>query len=377
MMMLGGESPIDACRLHTGRQSVVSRRVEVGLMVVGALSVELLLAGLAGGLLGAALGALPAFSLAGASIVVGEVVNIVAGDPSPATANTPAALDAVGLTGTVGFGPVLGPHVAFAGGAAAAAYVARDETADTTFRYHQAKQISKPLPGAPDVLLVGAAFGLVGVVLAQLTAAAGLPMDPIALAIVVSAFLHRLVLGYPLLGRVWDGFLDMTPYEEGEIHGAAGEMEANGSAGRQVVEPWQPDHYEWPTVAVLGAGVGLASGYIAQVTGSVFLAFGLTAASLAFYSLGHYSLPVTHHIALPASIVALAVPFADPIGLVVAALFGVIAALAGEFFERLFYARADTHLDPPAASIVLTSLLITLLVTAGLFDAGPVPYAVI
>lgn len=346
-------------------------------MVLSALTIELLLAGLAGGLLGAALGALPAFSLAGASIVVGESVNVVAGDPSPSTAATPAALDAVGLTGTVGFGPVIGPHVAFAGGVAAAAYVARDETADTTFRYHQAKQISKPLPSAPDVLLVGAAFGLVGVVIAQLTAAAGIPVDPVALAIVVSAFVHRIAFGYPLVGRIRGGFLDMTPYEEGKIHGAAGDTDAPGSAGRQVVEPWLPDHYEWPTVAVLGAGVGLASGYLAQVTGSVFLAFGLTAASLAFYSLGHYSLPVTHHMALPASIVALAVPFAAPVGLLVAAIFGVVAALAGEFFERLLYARADTHLDPPAASIVVTSLLITLLVTVGLLDAAPVPYAVI
>ena len=349
----------------------------VSLMVLSALSIELLLAGLAGGVIGAALGGLPAFSLAGASIIVGEAINVAAGDPSPTAAANPAALDAVGLTGTLGFGPVIGPHVAFAGGVAAAAYVARDETADTTFRYHQAKQISKPLPSAPDVLLVGAAFGLLGVLLAQLTAAGGIPVDPIALAIVISGFLHRIAFGYPVVGRIRDGFLDMTPYEEGVIHGAAGDTDAPGSAGRQVVEPWLPDHYEWPTVAVLGAGVGLASGYIAQVTGSVFLAFGLTAASLAFYSLGLYSLPITHHMALPASIVALAVPFGDPVGLVVAAIFGIVAALSGEFFERLLYARADTHLDPPAASLVLTSLLITLLVTVGLLNAAPVPYAVL
>jgi hypothetical protein len=52
------------------------------------------------------------------------------------------------------------------------------------------------------------------------------------------------------------------------------------------------------------------------------------------------------------------------------ALFGVFAALAGEASQRVFYAHGDTHLDPPAAAIVVWTLTIGLLVIAGLLNWG-------
>lgn len=356
-------------------------------MVFSLLSIELLLAGLAGGMLGAALGALPAFSLAGLVITVGEIARLPAGLTGEAEDTLlvtevfgvdPAAIEAVGLTGTVGFGALLGPHVAFAGGVAAAAYVSRGQTIDTGFRYHQAKKITRPLGSTPDVLLVGGAFGVLGVLIARIVAGLEIPVDPIFLAVVLSAVIHRLAFGYPVLGRIRSvegSILDMSGFEAGLYWGAEGYETAEGTAGRHVVEVWLPDHYEWDNVAVLGAAVGLASGYIALVSGSAFLAFGLAATALGFLCLGLYSMPIVYHMALPASIAALAVDTGEPVvALLVAAVFGVIAALAGELAQRVLYAHGDTHFDPPAVAIVLTSLLITGLVTAGVFEPEFVPY---
>lgn len=341
-------------------------------MPLGALSIELLLAGLAGGIVGAAIGGLPALSLAGFAILAGESIRLGGVELS---GTSPAALDAVGVTGVVGFGPVLGPHVAFAGGVAAAAYTGRTAMFDTGFRYHQAKQIAKPLGTRPDVLLVGGVFGVLGVLVAQLAAGASVPVDPVMLAVVVSAFAHRVAFGYPIVGSPRDGWLDMSPFERGERWER--QADAPGKRGRHVVEPWLPEHYEWQNVAVLGGGVGIGAGYIAVETGSVFLPFGIAAASLAFLALGLYDFPVTHHMALPAGIVAVAVD-ADPlVALVIAGVFGLLGGVLGEGAQRVLYAHADTHLDPPAVSIVLTSLLIAVLVSAGVLDAGPVPYPTI
>lgn len=347
-------------------------------MPVSELTVEILLAGLAGGMLGAAVGALPALSLAGFVLVVGEMAGVAdLFDIDEVFGVSPAAVDAVGLGGALGLGPVLGPHVAFAGGVAAAAFLGRRETFDTTFRYHQAKNVSRPLGSDPATLLVGGAFGLLGVVLARLVAGLGVPVDPVFLAVVASAFLARLAFGYPLLGRIRevDSPLDMSPHARGDRWGEDSFETEQGTEGRQVVEVWLPDHYDPANVAVLGLAVGLFSGYVALVSNSAFLAFGIALFSLAFLATGLYSLPVTHHMALPAGIAAVAASEFDPVvALVAAGVFGVLGALLGELAQRLFYAHGDTHVDPPAVSIVLTSLLIALLATVGILDPALVPY---
>ena len=361
-------------------------------MVVGWLSVELLLAGVAGGMLGVLLGGLPAFGLAGLVVVVGEMSPIVSGERAldPALGGVdPAPLDAPGLTGALGLGPLLGPHVAFAGGVAGAAYLGRRETVDTGFRYHQAKKITKPLGSAPDVLLVGAVFGAVGVLVARATAEVGAPLDPIALAVVVSALLHRLVLGYPLVGRLRGldrPVLDMSPHEAGVRWGESPYDTAQGVEGRPVVEVWLPEHYRWQNVLGLGVAVGLASGYVALVSGSPFLAFGLAATALLLLALGLYSLPVVYHMALPAGIVAVAldsefaadVPVVSEavLALLLAGLVGALAGVVGELAQRLLYAHGDTHVDPPMVAILLTSLLVVGLAVAGVLDPELVPYPV-
>jgi hypothetical protein len=343
---------------------------------------ELLLAAFAGGAFGAAIGALPSFALCGLFVVFGEVYELAA--------RTVDADPLVDITGTIAFGPVLGPHVAFGGGAAAVAYAAKRGDLDTDFEYHDAKLVTRGLGTKPDVLVVGGCFGIFGHVVATGAGAGGLPTDPVALGVVVSALAHRVVFGYSLIGAAPGKLFDMSPFEREQ--GVTGStqpeetLQADGGQTGTPVEPWLPYQYKWTHVLTIGLVVGVLGGYLAYYTGSAFLGFGLSVVALIFLNADVAEIPVTHHMTLPASTVVIAsVPTTNtgllppstiaasvPLGeaLLLGALFGATGALAGEVLQRVFYAHAETHLDPPAASIVLTTVLIALLSWAGLLPSA-------
>jgi len=356
----------------------------------------LAVAAFAGGALGAAVGALEAFSIAGVLIVVGEAIN-VAREAAPAPNVDLTAVGSTGLTASVGLGPLLGPHVAFAGGAAATAFAARQGYLDTEFQYHEAKHVTYALGPRADLMAVGGAFGVLGVAVAHASVSLGLPWDPIAFSIVVTGLLVRVAIGYPLVGTVrGDGLLDMDPYEkrvrrspraDGGVPTRSGVDPEDPTVGerRFAVEPWLPHQYEWGQVAVLGAVVGVFAAFVTYRTASPFLAFGITAASLLFLCVGVERFPVTHHMAFVASIAvvglaggattpaALAAEVGLLMALLVGAVFGVVTALAGELAQRVLYAHADTHVDPPAAAIVVGSFLVALLDVVGLFQQSLLP----
>ncbi|WP_254545113.1 hypothetical protein [Halomarina pelagica] len=341
----------------------------------GLWAVEMLIAAFAGGAFGAALGALPAFIFTGFMVIAGEAAEIANRHIGQTVGISAAELDAVGITGSIAFGPVFGPHISFAAGAAAAAYAARKGYIDDPgFDYHPAKDIPYALGTKPDVLAVGGIFGIVGYWIATLSGALSLPWDPIAMGVTLSALVHRVAFGYPIVGDTSRGLLNMKPFEAEEMR-VMGEHATDGGAenSRFLVEPWLPHQYKWANVAAIGAVVGVLAAYTAYVTESAFLAFGISAASLVFLNLGVANIPVTHHMALPASTAALAlVPQGTPITeaslvvvLVVGAAFGLICALFGELFQRVFYAHGDTHWDPPAAAIVFGTFLIAVLALVG------------
>lgn len=329
--------------------------------------VYLLVAAFAGGAFGAALGALPAFAFTGIMVIAGEAANLIGG--------AVAADATVAITSAVAFGPVFGPHISFAGGAAAAAYAAKQGYMDTGFDFHMAKDITYAHGTKVDVLVVGGLFGILGAVIRQLSGGFGMPWDPIAMGVVLSAFVHRLILGYDVIGQVrGNGLFDVSPFERGERRNDGEEP------GRFAVEPWLPHQYKWGQVAFLGLVAGLLGAYTAIETGSPFLAFGISAASLFFLNLGVANIPVTHHITLPSSTAALAViasgeeveaalvtGASDELAILVGGLFGIFCALVGEVLERIFYAHGDTHWDPPAAAIVVGTLTIAVLYFGGVF----------
>jgi len=338
-----------------------------------------LIAAFAGGAFGAAIGALPAFCFTGFAVIAGEAANSL----GLSGAGSGVELGASGITGLVGFGPVFGPHISFAAGAAAAAYAAKQDGAmyePGDGDYHLGKDIAYALGTRPDVLAVGGAFGIFGA-LSNNVLATFFPVgiDTIAATVFVSALLHRVVFGYSVIGKPrGDGYFDMTPFENEEMRTAAdgGEVATDGGAAQRLaVEPWLPHQYTWGNVAMIGLVAGLLGGFLVITTGSMFLGFGISAASLTFLNLGVEKIPVTHHMTLPASAGAAAF-VAEPTGsaqivaILIAAAFGIAGALIGEAGQRVFYAHGDTHVDPPAFAIAVCTLFIGIMSFLGLTQRG-------
>src|SRR5258708_35725409 len=101
----------------------------------------------AGGFLGAALGASAGFLFTGVFVLIGAAIAASGGGKE--------------FIGNVAFGPLLGPHVCFAAGAAAAAYAASRGVHGT------GRDIGRGLAGLNrlDVLIVGGVFGALGFML--------------------------------------------------------------------------------------------------------------------------------------------------------------------------------------------------------------------
>lgn len=352
--------------------------------VVEALTrLELWVAAFAGGAFGAAIGGLPSFVLCGILVIAGEAANTLGSFLAAHVPDVATSEVAVGFTNGIAFGPVFGPHISFAGAAAAAAYAAKKGYMRTGYEYHEAKNIGHAFGTKSDVLVVGGVFGLFGMVVQQSASGLGVPVDPVALSVVLSALCHRLVFGYDLVGTVRVGsILDMSPFERGEIYAEQSDHASDGGSvsRRLAVEPWLPHQYRWTAVALLGLIVGVLGAWIAVKSSSPFLGFGISAVSLVFLTLGVEQMPVTHHITLPAGTAALALSATQTPDLLSALLagaaFGGFSALVGEFAQRLFYAHGSTHFDPPAVAIVVSTGLIAAGYLVGVFASNvwiPIP----
>lgn len=75
---------------------------------------------------------------------------------------------------------------------------------------------------------------------------------------------------------------------------------------------------------------------------------------------------MSHHIALPAALVAVLSG-----SLLWAGIVGIICALLGELMSRIFLVHGDTHIDPPAMAIAIMTTAVNLLATIGLFTLIP------
>jgi hypothetical protein len=207
-----------------------------------------LLAALAGGALGAALGALPAFIFTGFAVIAGVAVAASGGGNQFLT--------------DVAFGPVFGPHISFAAGVAAAGYAAMRG-------YHaNGRDIATPLMGVDrgDVLFVGGVFGCLGYIANEffLTAGLGGWTDTIALTVTVSAVSARVAFGKTgLFGTPPAGARRFRP-----------DRDCN----------WLPWQQRLPQLIAIGSAVGLLSAYMAvrlgPERGGAVLGFGIVSALL-------------------------------------------------------------------------------------------------
>ncbi|AYD89253.1 hypothetical protein D4740_10860 [Actinomyces sp. 2119] len=346
-------------------------------------SVGILLFGLvlacAGGAVGAAIGANYAFVLTGVCVLASWGV-------FAATGST------VGFD-YLAFGPFMGPHVAFAGGVAGAAYAAYRGYVD------DAKDINSPLAGLgrPDVLLAGAVFGALGY-LGQAGISRvpwfGTHTDSVALTVLVSAFLARCLFGgAPGRGLMRGSLLNRDALPSG-VQGLA--RLRPGENGRWL--QWQERPAQVVTIGVMfgafagGAALFLAANVGAHLAGRGLapnlaaanantFAFGISAVIILFL-ITNRSMPVQHHVTNIAGLAAVQFfpllegsSFADytwtatsswqsgawlsAVGAVgLAALFGTMTAFLAEAAARLWHNRGTSHIDPPAASIWLGNTVV-------------------
>ncbi|MFH1941992.1 MAG: hypothetical protein ABIL68_07780, partial [bacterium] len=283
-----------------------------------------------GGILGAAFGGLNAFILCGLASIVGTIMTMVSGD--------------VTFNRMVTWGPFLGPHVAFAGGVAASAFAAKKG------ELCSGRNVLISLFGfnSPMILLVGGIFGVFGYVLNWvlnlIPDIGGIPWtNTIALSIIMSGIVCRLLFGDTgLLGKIPEG---------------------RSRWKRSRDEAWQP----WPShpfqVLLIGVAVSLlAATMVVLVPGSMGFFFGLAALSLIFFQFGA-KIPVILHIALSAEMVVAATGTVGW-GLV----FGLLAVFLSEIFACVFLIHGDTHIDPPAMSLVVMFALYPVCVVTGFIE---------
>lgn len=303
----------------------------------------MLIAAFGGGLLATFMGGLQAFIFTGLTVLAA----ILGGD---------FGAPAIGI---ISFGSWFGPHVAFAGAVAGAAF------AMTKNHIENGQDIVTPLVkfGDPMVLIVGGIFGMVGFLIQYIVGplvgpivfggllgegAAGYT-DTVAFTVMLSGIIVRLVFGKT-------GLTGKTP---------AGEK-----------REWVPTGNRLGFILTYGAGIGILIGGVAAALGTLGLVdgvaeaaylfsmthvigFAVAAISLIFITCGHY-FEGWHHIVLPSGSTAIIVftatlnPFAAIIG---AAITGMITAFMGEWAAKTFNSHCDTHIDPPAVTIFIMQFI--------------------
>lgn len=289
-----------------------------------------LVAAFGGGIIGTYMGALPAFILTGVVAIVGSAIAMAGG---------------ADLTvGMVAFGSYLGPHIAFAGGVAAAAYAGK------TKKLGSGTDILSCLNGLTDpmTLIIGGVFGVLGFLIHYLMGAVlHLNTDLPGITVVISGIIVRFVFGS-------SGLIGKAP---------EGETRTYFTGGKGMV-----------CNILIGLGIGTATGFVYQALvdsgapdvaiGSFpVLCFGIAASSLIFAQAG-FAMPGTHHIALISALAA--VTAANPL---MGPIFGIIASLLGDFLATTFNTNCDTHVDPPAFTIFILTFVINILFGVGFFMA--------
>jgi hypothetical protein len=287
------------------------------------------LGALAGGLFGAAIGGLPAFIFTGFLALVGVALALAGAEYN--------------FLANVTFGPTFGPHVTFCGGAAAAAYAARKG------KLENGRDIATPLAGTADmaILGVGATFGLLGYVAVEVLSAPdwmSTNTDVIALVVALSNVLARVMFGRTgVLGKMSD------------------EARRRGRLRTGDDASWVQWQEGWKESLVLGGGLGIMAAWLATNAGAIapdiarlIVPFGyaLSAISLIFLAFDR-PVPVTHHMTLMGALGAVVFD-----NILWGAVFGILAALIGELFSRLFLIHGDTHIDPPAWAIFPVTTII-------------------
>ncbi len=287
-----------------------------------------LVAAFGGGIIGAYMGALPAFIMTGLFALAGGIAT---------AAGAPADIS----VGFLAFGSFVGPHVAFAGGVAAVAYAGKKKMI-------AGGDILSPLHGlnSPDVLLVGGVFGVFGflVLYAISLTPLGALTDLPGITVFILAVVTRLVFGSTGLTGKYTG---------------TGPREWIGSAAL-------------PTNIIWGCGIGIAVSCVAAVLSGLdnwavvsgsypIICFGFSAITLIFTQTG-FAMPASHHVSLPSALAAIVgINAFGPTGALLGVVMAVVAALMGDCVAHILNSHCDTHIDPPATTIFTLTIVVNLI----------------
>lgn len=308
------------------------------------MDLSLFIAAFGGGLLACFFGGVGAFVFTGLT-VLGAVLG-------------GTALGAPGV-GLISFGSWFGPHISFAGAVAGSAMAMKRN------HIENGQDIVTPLVkfGDPMVFIVGGLFGMLGYVIQWVvgplvgpmifggllgTGAAGYT-DTVAFTVVISAIIVRFVFGST-------GLTGKTPAGEKRV--------------------WFPSGQRLAFLLVMGIGIGVLVGGIGSTLGNLGLVkgdqsalymfkalnvigFGIAAVSLIFIHCG-FAFEGWHHIVLPAGSTATIVFAAtlNPITTIIAcAITGIVGAVLGDWAGKTFNSFTDTHIDPPAVTILIVQLI--------------------
>lgn len=289
-----------------------------------------LLIAFAGGIFGAAIGAFPIWVLCGLAVLIGATINLTTGNAD--------------FMNLVAWGTFLGPHTSFAGGCAAAAYAAKHKLISN------GKDICTALAGLnnPTILLIGGVFGVIGHIILYVLLLIPNYSDiawtnTIALAVILDMILARIIFGKT---------------------GLFGKVPTNTNRWKPTAEhAWVIYQSDPLQMLLLAIAVGAPAAYMAIILPkSSGLIFGFVTVAYTFMIMG-YKVPVTHHIALSASMVTAATG-----NVAWGITFGILAAYLGELCAALFVYHADTHIDPPTMALVLTFTIYPLLDIIHIFE---------
>ncbi len=274
------------------------------------MGLQAILSAFGGRIFGAAIGGLPAFIFTGFIGLIGIAVLASGGAPT--------------ILNDVTFGSLFGPHVAFVGGVAAAAYAANkkdylENGADIVTSLNKF--------GDPMVLIVGGIFGILGYLLNHLFVSMNLKLDTPGLTVFVLGVLTRVVFGQT---------------------GIFGEKQDANGKEKEILVDGKTLFFD----IVLGAGLGFVISYLVILTQINVLGFCISAALLIFAQMG-FGVPTTHHITMVAGYAAIATG-----NIWIATAFAVLASIVGELAGSIFNTNCDSHIDPPATTIFLCSTLI-------------------
>jgi len=247
--------------------------------------------------------------------------------------------------GTVAFGAVFGPHIAFVGGVAAAAYAKKIHCLAS------GKDISTGLLSLKklSVIFIGGLFGMLGygVNLGYSSLLAN-RIDTVALTVFTTALLTKFLFDADLSFK---GLFGHVPKEIREV---------GGRFSIRSTGVWLP-YMNTPAEKVMVAIVaGTLSAYVTQLllqnpataSVAVLFGFGISATSLLFLQFG-INIPVTHHITL-VSAYAVAASGGNIYWGIAGA---IISVFITDLLAKTFHVYGDSHVDPPAMGISIGSLL--------------------